>query len=127
MTERELMQWLLTAPPDMRARVEMLANGDASAAQTPIGDARTCTQAAAARLLCVSRQTILNMIKRKQIATVLVCGAPRVLLSSIDAISHGKAATRPEIDAELARRRERRAESGRKGAAAKHGNQARKD
>ena len=119
MTERELMQWMLNAPPEMRARIEMLANGDTSAAQNPIGDARTCSQSAAARLLGVSRQTIVRMMKRNQIGTVVICGAPRILLSSIDAISRGNAMTRPEIKAELAERRERRAESGRKGAAAR--------
>lgn len=126
MTNDQLMMWLMTAPPEMRARVEMLAKGDTSATPRPIGDARSVSQSQAARMLGVSRQTVVMMMKRKQIETVFVSGAPRILVRSIDAIAQGKDNARPISADELERRRERRAASGRKGAAVRGMNRAAK-
>lgn len=120
LTDKELMQWVLTCPPDIRARVEMLASGDTSIAPEPIGDARTCTQTQAARFLGVSRTTVVNMIKSGRLEAVTVGGAKRVLLKSIDAISRGDETGVPEqIMAHIEHKRRRCAEGGRKGAAAR--------
>ena len=121
MTDKELMQWALTLSPEMRARVERLANGDLSVAPDPIGDARTCTQAEAARLLGVSRTTVVNMIKDGRLATVMIGGGgKRVLMRSIGEIAQGKDVEMPDdMVEEMRQRKRRRAESGRKGAVAR--------
>ena len=121
MTDKEFMHMALTLSPEMRARVEMLINGDLTVAPAPIGDARTCTQAEAARLLGLSRTTVVNMIKDGRLATVSIGGgAKRVLLRSIGEFAKGKGVPMSEHTIEEMRQRQmRRAESGRKGAAAR--------
>lgn len=121
MTDKEFMHMALTLSPEMRARVEMLINGDLSVAPAPVGDARTCTQAEAARLLGLSRTTVVNMVKDGRLATVSMGGGTkRVLMRSIAEIARGKGVAIPEDTAEeLRQRQKRRAESGRKGAAAR--------
>lgn len=124
MTIPQMIQALLAAPQKMQSKVAMLLSGDESVAPQPIADARTCTQAEAARRLGVSRTTAIKWIREGRLAAIYVAGVPRVLLSSIDAFARGE---KPEgIDQstskELQERAMRRSEAGRKGAAARCSN-----
>ena len=60
MTGEQFLKAVLNAPPGTRSKIEMLLNGDESVVPSPIADARTCTQAEAARRLGVSRQTVVG-------------------------------------------------------------------
>lgn len=120
----EMGQAVLAAPLKIQSKIEMLLKGDESVAPQPIADARTCTQAEAARRLGVSRTTAIKWIREGRITAIYVAGVPRVLLSSIDAFARRE---KPEVidpstSKELQERAMRRSEAGRKGAAARCSN-----
>lgn len=121
MNGEQFLKACLNAPPGTRAKIEMLLNGDETVVPPPIADARTCTQAEAARRLGVSRATAISWMNNGRLRSVNVCGVPRVLLSSIDAIARGheSAADDPETARWIEARAERLAIAGRKGAAAR--------
>ena len=121
MSGEQFLKACLNAPPGTRAKIEMLLCGDETVAPPPIADARTCSQSEAARRMGVSRATVVNYIRAGRLRTLNVCGVPRVLLSSIDALARGhvSAADDPETARWMAERAARLAEAGRKGAAAR--------
>jgi len=121
MNGEQFLKACLNAPPGTRAKIEMLLNGDETVTPPPIADARTCSQSAAARRLGISRATAVAWMRTGRLRSVNVGGTPRVLLSSIDAIARGhvSAADDPETARWIAERAARRAEAGRKGAAAR--------
>ena len=121
MTGEQFLKAVLNAPPGTRSKIEMLLNGDESVVPSPIADARTCTQAEAARRLGVSRQTVVGWIKLGRIGVMNVAGTPRVLLSSIDALARGHALGGDDhaMARSIAAKSSMRAIAGRKGAAAR--------
>ena len=121
MTGEQFLKAVLNAPPGTRSKIEMLLNGDESVVPSPIADARTCTQAEAARRLGVSRQTVVGWIKLGRIGVVNVAGTPRVLLSSIDALARGHVLGGDDhaMARSIAAQSSMRAIAGRKGAAAR--------
>ena len=121
MNGEQLLKAVLNAPPAIRAKLELVLNGDESVVPPPIADARTCSQSEAARRLNLSRGTVVGWMKKGLIETINVSGVPRVLLSSLDAIARGRvdAADDPETARWIAARAARRAEAGRRGAAAR--------
>lgn len=128
MNGEQFMKACLNAPPGTRAKIEMLLNGDETVTPPPIADARTCSQSEAARRLDVSRATAIGWMRAGRLRTVNIGGVPRVLLSSIDEIARGhvSAADDPETARWMRARAARRADAGRKGAAARERNRARK-
>ena len=121
MNGEQYMRACLNAPAGVRAKIEMLLAGDESIVPPPIADARTCSQSQAARRLGVSRATAIAWMRAGRLRSINVGGIPRVLLSSIDAIARGHvdAADDPETARWIAARAARRAEAGRRGAAAR--------
>lgn len=124
MNGEQFLRACLNAPPGTRAKIEMLLNGDETVVPPPIADARTCSQSEAARRLGISRSTAIAWMHAGRLRTVNVCGVPRVLLSSIDEIARGhvSAADDPETARMIEARAARRAQAGRKGAAARERN-----
>ena len=122
MTSEQFISACLNAAPGVRAKIEMILNGDDTITQQPIGDARTCSQAEASRRLRVSRPTVNRWMRAGILKSVNMAGVPRILLTSIDAVACGRVPAQAMDGATDGREKEiaaRRAEAGRKGAAAR--------
>lgn len=83
-----ILNLLAQATPKTRRDVEALLSGKREEPSTHTDpDVRTITQGEAARRLNVSRTTIFRLVREGSLATVLVRGKKRVLLSSVFAFT----------------------------------------